>query len=521
MTAPRCSACARTLTGDLLLPREGQVMVIAGGGIPFLYNGVVCKGCGRVECTDCQKQRGQMGDTPCRWCGDRVMPAFDNNVAMYHSKATTPFAAAAPSERHPWPRWSDLFCAPLRLIVLLFFLWVVVFTVGMATFGVYALLVKESYGPLAGEDDSVYWIASTFGQHVRPYIAYACWAVGLVTLFILTLGMDGFWRMMNAMMMTKPDDPSLNPSRLEVGFHRLLTAAGCIALVTLPILVSFTEGADRPPTVVCTLSKEGLYLRGAEVIPGEMPKPSTSGGSGDSAKTTTSQAAAPGAPEVPPKPMPVQPEQLHEGKLGEKVERTVAWKDVTSVWFTGFKGGETILHWTNAAGREDWLALPAHVQFTTDGVSPAGWSDAVERFAPHVLLLDRDPHQTRLLWPVLDAATVRRELEGRLKPWNFRGVTVRGKVRQVKLELESWHKAEEWRKVNVVLGGDADAVRCTFGAGYIPEGDRKKENARLDRAATLPKGQEVVIRGTVFIRDRDPIGLTDCQLLDAPGEGNP
>lgn len=498
MPAPRCAACASTLTGGPLLPRQGQVMIFAGG-IPYLYNGVVCKECGRVECSACQQRRGAPGDTPCRWCRSAVLPAYAHLIGGFGGPSPAPAAAPA-KERHTWPRWSDLFFAPFRLLMVLLGLPFLVFgLVVLPTVGLYAWLQPvHSYGPLPGEAESVIWIASTFDQRVSPYIIYAGWAGGLIALAVVGLWAGPLWAAMNDP--TNDKDLWSDPSRLEVGFHQLLAVAGFLALLPLPWLVSFTAYANRPAEVVCTLNREGMTLHGREVIPGKPPEPSGSGSSGGGGAVAVKR---PDAVPPPPQPARVRPEEVHAGKTGDRVERSVAWKDVQAVWFVPMGDSQTALHWADAAGNEQRVALPAHVGFTDDATAQ-GWIEAVERFAPQVLLLDGSRKVLRM--PVVDAARLLADLEGYEKrqdyhraAWFGGRLTVRGEVRRViDRTLKDFSEGKHRREVAVALaagpGDDGPVVYCIFGGEVLAtmsDADRQK----LDAAAALKAGTVVVVRG--------------------------
>lgn len=533
--APRCAACASTLSGGPLLPREGQVMIFAGG-IPYLYNGVVCKECGRVECSACQQRRGAPGDTPCRWCRSAVLPAYAHLIGGFGRSSPTPAAAAA-KQRHTWPRWSDLLFAPFRLfLVLAVGGGLVMLLAVLPTVGLYAWLhPATSYGPLPGEAGSVYWIASTFNSTVSPYAFYAGWAGGLLVLALIALWIGPLWASINSA--AKEGDSSFDLSRLEVGFHRLLAAAGFVALLPLPWLVSFTAYASRPPEVVCTLNREGMTLHGREVVPGKPPEPSSG-----SASTGGGGAVAvkrPDALPLPPRPVRVRPEEVRAGKAGDRVERVVAWKDVTAVWFVTMGDSQTALHWADPAGNEQRIALPAHVGFTSDA-NARGWVEAIERLAPQVLLLDAS--RKVLHMPVTDADRLLADLEGYKKrqdydraAWFGGRLTVRGEVRQViDRTLQDFSEGKHRREVAVALaagpGEDGPVVYCIFGGEVIAtlsDTDRQK----LDAAAALKTGTVLVIRGrrddtsAVYnspYRQKKPgenIHLRQCELIpDRPAQ---
>ena len=45
------------------------------GTLPTLYDGVICKKCGKIECTNC---KGTPIHKPCSWCKGEVSPAYQN-----------------------------------------------------------------------------------------------------------------------------------------------------------------------------------------------------------------------------------------------------------------------------------------------------------------------------------------------------------------------------------------------------------------------------------------------------------
>ena len=67
----KCSRCKKHL--EKLDMSRGTLTF--GGPLPTLYSGVICKSCGRIECTDCKT--GSISD-PCSWCKGNVVPAYES-----------------------------------------------------------------------------------------------------------------------------------------------------------------------------------------------------------------------------------------------------------------------------------------------------------------------------------------------------------------------------------------------------------------------------------------------------------
>lgn len=65
-----CHSCGRTL-GRLDRYQTG----INLGNTPILYDGVICKVCGKIICSTC---KGIPADWPCTYCGGEVSPAYEN-----------------------------------------------------------------------------------------------------------------------------------------------------------------------------------------------------------------------------------------------------------------------------------------------------------------------------------------------------------------------------------------------------------------------------------------------------------
>jgi hypothetical protein len=70
-----CSHCKK----ELKLVDISRRAMAFGGTLPDLYDGVVCTTCLKLECMAC---KGVPPETPCRWCGSAVSPAYSNLLWM-------------------------------------------------------------------------------------------------------------------------------------------------------------------------------------------------------------------------------------------------------------------------------------------------------------------------------------------------------------------------------------------------------------------------------------------------------
>ncbi len=76
---PKCSACAKiipalksTIAGDI---RASGGMVVGGAGLDeTLYDGVICRNCGKIFCSDCQRLK--IKNLVCPVCSNPVSPLF-------------------------------------------------------------------------------------------------------------------------------------------------------------------------------------------------------------------------------------------------------------------------------------------------------------------------------------------------------------------------------------------------------------------------------------------------------------
>lgn len=115
MSAPVCDRCSRPLQRSSWDQPGVQTI---GGGMPDMYLGVVCQGCGRVECNRC---KGARADAPCSRCGSPVQPAWGHLFAQ--SPAASAFGDRSTAERLPW--WKVVPGAVLAVALVAFLIWAV------------------------------------------------------------------------------------------------------------------------------------------------------------------------------------------------------------------------------------------------------------------------------------------------------------------------------------------------------------------------------------------------------------
>lgn len=100
---PICDSCSNALTFNMMV------------GTRRLFDGVVCRQCGKVQCSRC---KGTPAQAPCKWCGGAISPCYDTYLvalarpapSVPSRAAATPPAAGAGSAKKGF--WRSLFGGP-------------------------------------------------------------------------------------------------------------------------------------------------------------------------------------------------------------------------------------------------------------------------------------------------------------------------------------------------------------------------------------------------------------------------
>jgi hypothetical protein len=344
MIAPTCQRCHCTLTGAPLSASIAPGATVFGGAAPYLYNGVVCQSCGKVECINCKTVARQT--EPCSWCGGAVAPAYEHLVGIQQ--------AAAPAPRRGL-RWSDLLTTPLRFLFVMFFL--TALPLLCATFAAWGICGLVNPAPATGpfisdQPDRIYWVESHTAPATASVLSWTAWATGLVLCALLLWRFEWAARIVELAMRDSGKDhvsPAFAFPRIEVAAYRVLFAVVAVVLLPLPLCVSFADLAAPPPEEICSLTADGMHLVGR-----------------------TAELDDRGNP---------------QDIDGQATTRSVAWKKVATIAFEPLRPNYDVLSWTDAAGKKELMLIEKHVSFARDEASRNGWNNALARFAPHVKLI--------------------------------------------------------------------------------------------------------------------------------------